>query len=315
MEPTINIADLLAEFGSFYRAGSQNVKDVRVKLMQPSVTELFFTSRLTTSTRLELANSSITRVLQAYQSAFTPIGDTTFKPQIITLDHLKIDAKILPHDLMESWMGFLVENAQKPADTPLVKYWLENLVIPKFHEDLETYEIFKGIKAPIVPGTASAPGASMNGIKEKLKAAGTNVITVGAVPTDPVEFCEYVEQIVAEIPELIRTKIKRVAMNPNLELRFKQGKRAKYNQYYAQDTDLLKLADFDCSVAGLPSHTGSDVIWTTIEDNKIIGNKNPKNQTTFDIQVENREVKVLTDFHKGVGFWTNDLVYRNDVVL
>jgi hypothetical protein len=314
-ESAITITDIIAEYGNYYKKGSQAVKDIRVKLMQPSVTEDFFGTRTTTDTRIQLANASITRVLQAYQSAFTPISTTKFTPQIINLDHFKIDAKILPHDLMESWLGFLADNAQTPKDTPLVKYWLENLVIPQSKEDLEQLEIFWGVKAAPVPNTPAAPGTSMNGIKEKLKQAGVNVVTMGTVPTDAVEFVSYVEDFFANIPELGRKFMKKIAMNTNLELRFKQGMRLKYNMHYAQATDTATLIDFPVKVVGLPSHDGHNVIWTTPEDNKIVGNKNPGNQTTFDIQPADREVKVLTDFHKGVGFWTPNLVFRSDISL
>ena len=311
----IAIGDIIAEYGNYYRAGSQSVKDLKIALMQKSETESFFTSRLTAATRLELGNASITRVLQAYQHGFTPIGDTTFKPQVIELDHMKIDVKILPAELMDSWLGYLAENGLVPKDCPIVKFWLEKLVIPKFQEDLELNEIFSGKKTTVVADTPSATGTTMNGVKEKLKAAGINTVTMGIVPPDPILFVKYVEDFFGNIPEIVRNGCKQIAMNKTLMLRYKQGKRAKYNQYYAQDADLLKLADFDATVVGLASHAPSTVIWTSPEDNKIIGNKNPGNQTVFNLQEFNREVKGLTDFHKGVGFWSNALVYKSDVAL
>lgn len=314
-ESTITITDIITEYGNYYKKGSQAVKDIRVKLFQPSETEAFFTTKTTTDTKIELANATITRVLQGYQAAFTPIGDTKFTPQVIMLDHFKIDAKILPHNLMESWLGFLAENAQTPKDTPLVKYWVENLVIPQSKEDLELSEIFWGIKVAPAPGVASPAGANMNGIKEKLKGAGVNVITMGAVPTDPIEFVSYVEDFYANIPQLAQKVMKNIAMSNILASRYRQGMRLKYNMNYAQSNDPLSLIDFPCKIVGLPSHDGHNVIWTTPEDNKKVGNKNPGNQTTFDIQPADREVKLLTDFHKGVGFWTNNLVYRSDISL
>lgn len=312
----IEIQDIITEFGNYYKPGGQSIKDVRTALMAPSETELFFgTPRLTTATRIELSNAAISRVLQGYQVDFTEIGQTEFTPQIINLDHFKIDVKIAPAELMESWLGFLAENALQPKDCPLIKYWLEMLVIPKSKEDLEIYEIFAGKKVAPTKGTASAAGSNMNGIKEKLKAADISVITMGAVPTEPVEFVDYVEDFAGNIPEVARNATKNIAMNKTLELRYKQGKRKKYNQYYAQDADLLKLADFDINVKGLTSHASSTVIWATPDNNKVIGNKNPGNQTVFNIQEFDRQVKALTDFHKGVGFWSNKAVFRSDIAL
>ncbi|MGY4385658.1 hypothetical protein ACVWYN_002704 [Pedobacter sp. UYP24] len=312
---TITVTDLVTEYGAFYKAGSQSLKDLRKKIFQPSVTEAFFTNRLTDSTRLELANATITRVLQAFQSAFTPLGDTTFTPQPIILDHLKIDADIIPHDLMETWLGFLALNGLKPADCPIVKYWLEELVIPQYWEDLEKYEIWNGKKLAIIPGTPSVASAAMNGIKEKLKGPGINIVTMGAAPTDPVQFVEYLEDYTGNIPELIRDKMDAHAMSTTLGLRFRQGMRAKYNLHYAQEADLMKMADFDIKIQALPSMVGHTSIWSTIPENRIVANKNPKNQGVFDVQVSKRQVLALTDFHKGIGFWNNGLIYRTDVAL
>lgn len=312
---TITIADLITEYGAYYSAGSQSLKDLRVALMQQSVSEGFFTPRLTTATRIELANAQITRVLQAYQKAFTPISDTSFTPQVIKLDNLKIDVSIVPHDLMESWLGFLALNALKPEDCPIVKYWLENLVIPKYNEDLEMNEFFYGKTGAVTAGTATAPGASMNGVREKLKQTGVQVITMGAVPTVATEFVEYVEDFRGTLPELAKRVCKRIAMAPVLEQRFAQGMREKYNVNYAQVSDKKTIIDTDCQVVGLPSQTGHGVIWTTPEDNKIIANKNPENQGIFDLQKQGREIQALTDFHKGVGFWNPALVFRSDISL
>jgi len=312
---TITIADLITEYGAYYRAGSQSLKDLRTQLFQPSVSEAFFTPRLTTATRIELANAAQTRVLQAYQKAFTPIGDTSFTPQVIKLDNMKIDVSIVPHDLMETWLGFLALNALKPEECPIVKYWLENLVLPKSKEDIEMNEFFWGKTGVVTPGTPTAVGASMNGVREKLKGAGVQVVTMGAVPTDPVEFVTYVEDFRATLPELAKRACKRIAVSPVLEERFATGMRNKYNVNYQQVTDKKKIIDTDCEIVGLPSQTGHGVIWTTPEENKIVGNKNPENQSIFDLQKQGRELQALTDFHKGVGFWNEKLVFRSDIAL
>lgn len=315
MASTITISDLITEYGAYYRAGSQSLKDLRTQLFQPSVSEAFFTPRLTTSTQIELANAQQTRVLQGYQKAFTPIGDTSFTPQVIKLDNLKIDVSIVPHDLMETWLGFLALNGLKPEEMPIVKYWLENLVLPKSKEDLELNEFFYGKTGVVTPGTATVAGASMNGVREKLKQTGVQVVTMGAAPTIATEFVEYVEDFRNSLPDLAKAACKRIAMSTAMEELFARGMREKYNVNYAQVTDKKTIIDTNCQVVGLPSQTGHSVIWTTPEENKIVGNKNPENQTIFDLQKQGREIQALTDFHKGVGFWNPKLVFRSDVSL
>src|SRR5690606_15684543 len=153
----------------------------------------------TNDTIVYKATASIKRVLQRFQKDFTPIinGEVKFELESIPLCHVKIDELISPDELMPSWLGFLASNKLKREDWPIVRYITEKLIWPKYYEDLETEELFKGELGALVPGTATAAGASMDGIRKKIRlayAAGkTNQIVLGAVPTDPVEFATYVE--------------------------------------------------------------------------------------------------------------------------
>jgi putative N-acetylmannosamine-6-phosphate epimerase len=197
-----------------------------------------------------------------------------------------------------------------------VKFWLEQLVLPQSQADWENFEVFKGVVGAITSGTATDAGTQVNGIRQLLRVANaaskTNKVVLGAPPTDPVLFVEYMETFYKSIPELHRNVLDGFSMSTTLRDRFKEGMRKKYNSNYAQVGSLVTIIDSSVQVGGYASHAGSDMIWTTIKGNKALGVKKPQNETVFKIEESKREVVAMTDFYKGLGFWYYPYVYHND---
>lgn len=317
----IVITDILTEWGAFYRAGGQGVKDLLTKLRQRSVTAQYFPTRVTENTIMEKAVADFARVLQRFQKGWTPIGTTTFTPTKIPLYKLKIDLQETPDDLEESWLGFLADNNLDRRQWPFIRWYLENALI-KADEDLELNEIYKGVVGTITPGTATAAGASLQGIKAQLNAhhaAGNlGTVTMGAVPTtDAEDFVDYVEDFINNIPRLLRRELDFLFVNEDLHDLFRDGMRAKYNTNYEQvaDSRITKLRNDNINLVGLPSMDGSTRIWTTPKFNRQGGFKKPKNERIFEVEKVDRTVKAYTDYHKGYGFWIPQYVYSNDVEL
>lgn len=314
--PTINIDEIIAEFGAKYVQGSQGLQNLQTRIWQKSETDQLFGLWPTEDTVAYKATSSITRVLQSYQSGFTPIGDTKFELQPIPLYHVKIDEQITPQDLMPSWLGFLADGSLDPTQWGIVRYWLEELIVNKYKEDLELNEAFKGVFAAPTAGTPGASGTALNGIRKTIRdghtASKTSMIAMGAVPTDPIDFVEYVESFILQIPELHRNLLDNLVMNKTLQGRFKQGMRSKYNLQYNQVSDLLTVIDTNIKVSGVASQAGSDMLWTTMKANKANPQKWSKNQGIFDIQKQDRNVKALSDWWIGYGFWYLPYVYHTD---
>lgn len=310
------ISDIIAEFGAVYRAGGQGVKDLQAKITQKSVTDKLFDLRITENTKLEKATASITRVLQRFQKAFTPIGPVTFEMETIQLTKLKIDVSEYPDDLEESWLGFLADSALPRSTWPFVKYWLQELVLPQSEQNWENDEVFKGVLGAITQGTATGIGTQVNGIRKLIRdaytAGKTNLVTLGAVPTDPKLFVKYMEAFYYAIPEMFRPFLNSFAMNTTLRDRFKDGMRSLYNTNYKQVDDLVTIIDTNTSVTGCPSHAGSNMIWITLKGNATLGIKKPANQQVFKVEEIKREVSAMTDFYKGLGFWYYGYLWHNE---
>jgi hypothetical protein len=312
----MDISAILAEFGAVYKAGGQGVKDLQTKLTQKSETDAVFGLRVTENTVLEKSTASHTRVLQSFQKGFTPLGSSKFELEKIPLYKLKVDVSEYPDEIEESWLGFLADSNLSRKDWGYVKYWLEQLVLPQMQEDWEKFEVFKGVRTAPTTGTASASGTLINGIRKMIQLANaaskTNKVVLGAPPTDPVLFVEYMETFYKSIPELHRSALIGFNMSKTLRDRFKEGMRTKYNTNYAQVGSLLTIIDSSIAVNGYESHAGSDMVWTTIKGNTAMGVKKPANETVFKVEESKREVVAMTDFYKGLGFWYYPYVYHND---
>lgn len=314
---SITTTSIVSQFGAYYKDGGQSVKDLRTKLFQPSETDELFERRITKNTQLEGGNVSIGGVLQGFQKAFTPYGNTTIEGVIIPLYKLKIDVAEYPDDIDATWAGFLAGiNELDRKEWPFVRYWLENLVIPRSIEDWELLGIFSGVKGAVTPSTPQSVEYALNGIKklQNLAIAATTLtpIAVGAVPSDPVDFVDYVESFVDGIPHIYRSYLQPLAMSKANAEKFMRGMDLKYNTNYAQ-TGNAKVRYSDIQVKGYASHAGSDIIWTTVKGNAVQGIKNPANESVFRVESEDRKVKAYTDYYRGIGYWRYDWVFRNDV--
>lgn len=310
----LQLDDLIAEFGALYKKGNANVAQLIRMLMEKTELENFFVFTPTDSTVLEKATMEMSRVLQAYQSEFTPLGTLTLKPRKIPLYPLKIDASILPRDLQNTWAGFLHEKGVDPTKSPIIKYWLEFLM-DKAKEDYETTEVFHGIYAEPTEGVASAAGTQMQGLRAQINTsidAGTIVpVAMGGVPTDPAQFVEYIEDMYRPLPELLLNRLDYSFMSRAQERLFREGMDIVYNGNYAkEDVNLIKNTNI--RVQGLLCQAGSDKVWSTPKANRAHCTKNGKQENVFDVQKDKRKVNALTDFWKGVGFWVDEWVVTND---
>lgn len=316
----ITATDVVTEWGALYRSQGQTVKDIITKLMQRSVTEQYFPVRLTNNTVLEKVSAEFARVLQRFQKAWTPVGGTTFKPLKIQLYKLKIDLAENPDDLEESWLGFLAGEGLDRKTWPFIKWYLINALI-QAEKDLELNEIYFGVPGSITGGTATSAGTSLKGIKKQINDLNTASLldkkVLGTVPTDAVEFVEYVEDFVGMTDRLLRNEIDFLFVNEDLHDLYRDGMREKYNTQYAQidDSKITKLRNDKIQLVGLPSMHGSTKLWMTPEWNRQAGYKRTSNVSGFQVENVDRLVKAYTDYSKGFGFWIGEYVVSNDVEL
>lgn len=313
----MNVADVITEFGAYYLDHGQNLNDLRKQLFQKSETETMFTRIETDQTVLRGAEPRVTRLLQPYQKTWSPTGTVSFKPVDIPLFKQKIDFEDYPDDLEASWLGFLADKNLDRKQWPIVRYIVEELIMPQMEEDLEENEIYAGeYAAPGVPGTAGAAGTAMDGIKliinNWIDDGRTSTIATGALESDPVDFVTQIEEWCKSIDQKYWKLAMELGLNPQLHRRFMDGMQIKYNQYYKQKDDLVTVNGFPFVLKSNASMIGSEKIFMSPKWNMANPVKKPSNQKTMLIESVDRKVKLFTDFWRGVGFYIPELIFTND---
>jgi hypothetical protein len=312
----ITIDALLAEYGAFYQKGSQNERNLLVKLYKDAEFDSLFTYTPTTDTIIRNVKVTSNRVLQAFQKQFTPRGGMGFLPQPIDLYPIKADDDLYPDEIEQSYLGFLAGNGLDRKEWPIVRWWIENVYLKQFIEDIDDHA-FSAVRVIPTPGVAGDPEDSMNGFKkiiQDLVAGGhTTPIAIGTLSTTATTFVDQIEAFVDAIPAHLRKRLPMtIAMSDVLETRFRNGMRAKYNINYLQTVQLLEHIDYpNIKIKGFNSLAGSNKIFASTKANMILGVKRPNQMV--DLNKDVRLIKASHDHWRGYGvadpryFWTNDL--------
>lgn len=325
---SINVAQVVAQFGAYYKPGSDNQKNLKNMIYQAKETAALFQDRPTEDTIYRANLASLSRVIQPFQKAYTPISEIIFKPNQFDLFKLKIDLQETPDDLEATYLGFLANVAEiERAKWPFVRWWLEQHVMPKAEEDLETAEYFAGEYAAPAPGVAGAAGTSMNGLRKVIRGyatagrtnLGNGAISTGAPAGDDADFCTQVEEFFEAIPSVFRSKMDTIILSPENELKYRKGKRAKYGKdlNFLTNTGvsaLLTLEDYpSIKVKGLESHAGSDLMWTSMAINRIRPIKKAALGNTMLVkEFAPRTVSAYTDWWEALNFEVPEFVFHND---
>lgn len=316
----INVEELIAEYGSYYLNSGQNMERLFKRIYTPSKTASYFSVRPTINTIWQAASAELGRVLQSFQTQFTPTGDLSLFANPIQLFKMKVDESVYPDALAESWAGFLEGDGLDRSEWPFVRWIIEEHIVPKIQEDYEIYEAFYGVHVPPTPGTPGAAGTTINGIlklqNDLVNAGKIAPIVNGVAPTTDLETVEYVESFVSKIDTRYRKLIDCVFMSEDLELKYRKGKRSKYNMHYLQAPDLETVEDFpNAKIVGLPSHNGSSRIWTSLPSARVRPIKKASLANSMKVESVDRNVKMFTDWSEGLGFSFPGFLFINDLAL
>lgn len=312
----MNVADLIAEFGAYYQNQEQNANRIYRTLRAQFMTQALFTLVLTDETIWRASKSVMTRLVQPFQKGWTPVGVQTFSPVEIRQFKMKIDHEEYPDDIDASWLGFLASENLDRKEWPIVRWLIENEMLPQIQEDLEMNEIYGGVYAAPTPGVAGAPGTAMNGIKkvvnDHITAGRITPIATGALATDPVLFVEQIEDWAKQINVRYRMKNMPVTMSEDNAELYREGFDLKYNVNYRQDAQNLRVRYKNLEVMGVPSFVGSNKIVATPKENAILMKKRSTNEGRIQLESEDRRVKFWTDFWMGLGYILPEVVFTND---
>lgn len=317
----IDIDDLVTEYGAFYKADANRRQRLKDKLYNTgNKFDEHFMMVPTDNTREEFAYSDQTEVLQPYQVAYTSKGDHTVLPNPATLFWAKMDLDYVPDHLVLSWAGFLRANNLDASTCPFIQYVIENHVIPKGNEDWYLSVAFLGEYAAPTPGTAGAASTTADGVRkliqDKYADGAISPFALGAPPADAVEFCLYMEEFAASIPEQHRGRSMTFRMREELRLRYLEGFNELHNKYFLkQGVDINKMPIYqypNLTVEGFENMGSSDMIFIAAKDNSWKLMKGSAKKEILKVETLKRQVFMFTDFHAGYFFPNPTEVWVND---
>lgn len=329
----MNIDQIIAEWDAKYIDQGQTAKDIKTQLFAQDDITADFTRVPEKNTHYRSAYASVDEVLQAFSVPFVTKSTTTFKPWETKLGEFKIDKLLTPDRMRQSWLGFLATLPELDRSKwPIIQWMIQKMLIPRANQDYLKKAVYWGWQltgfdaTPVVNGTTFVrefasensllpANATMDGIRTQLvkmhAASRLNVITVGAWDTTPSDFCTQIEEFVMEIPSEFRSQIDWLYMEEDKRNLYRDGRRAKYNMYYAQEVDLDKVKDTNIRVKGTVSMQGSDQVWCTLPENR----RNPVKADMpgrFDVQKADRSVKLMNDWSQLITFDVPEFIFSSD---
>jgi hypothetical protein len=317
MAGILDITALAAEFKAFYLDHGQNMSSLRNKIIMPTDTEEFFDDkRVITDDVTEVGFFDMDTHAQGWQANFTPTSTLTLEVERAQVTKLKIDLECVPDELESTWYGFLISKDLNPQDYPFMRWWME-LAIPAYKKNWELFDVYKGIKAPIVANTATAKGGAVDGIEKIIKDGITaGKITpnlLGAPPSFTAanaakDYVQYIEQFIFDMPKLERELMKpEVLIDINRVDMYELGRRQLYSGLYnpmgIETGALRKIRDTNFSIKGVSSMEGKDRIFTTRMGNAYNISRRPDPKAFRILPIDYEKVKLTTKWSKSVGFW------------
>jgi hypothetical protein len=325
----LTIEAILEEYGRYYIAGGQNVARLIQRAFISAQTESLFGSIVTDDTQYRMAKTELGRILQAFQTGWTPVGELVATPVVLSQFPMKVDLELTPDQIEASWLGFLADSNLDRTKWPVIRWLIESHILPQIQEDYELNEVYLGKFVAPTKGVPSAPGTAMDGIRtiinNGVSAGRITPITLGAIPLDPQAFCDYVEAFARGFDIRYKGRPMPICMNPTLAERYARGRQAKYGRdsnytaakpLIAGNGDTLTPIPVEFTnhyVLGLNSMGTSSKLWATPDDNRKKLTKKSVNEKMVRVTESKREVAIYTDYYKGVGFPLQQAVFTNDL--
>lgn len=304
--------DLVSQFGSHYIPEGQNEKRLLSALRQKAVTTSYAKPLIYDGDTYRFSNVVLGEIVQQFQKKFTPKGDIEFKPNEIKLRNIKVDLSLYPDDVKASWLGFLESvGEQERKQWPIVRFMIENEVIPQLKSDLETKGYFKGSWVAPTTGTAGTAAQAIDGVKMKLDAGIADSTMQNIALSSGISASnafDIIEEFVDNFDSLLDGVKMRVYMDPKVLRWYHRDKRNTHGQDPSYDPNKPTVDFTNVELVGLPSMAGEKYLWATPVDNFLYirrtnGMKKPR------IEESQREVFLMADWWEGLGFGHNELVY------
>ena len=256
----------------------------------------------------------MTHVIQGFEAVWNVMGATKIKSNELIAYRQKVNFPIVPDEIEGTYLAWANEENKAHADRSISKF-ISEMLMEKAMDDVDDLSI-NGVYDS---GNLNVYGNSMNGINKILTDAITATIAQTAtnpvylIPIDaltPTNMLEQVTKFEKAVPTRLRKFIKRIYMGTDklqdyiidvedtlgTMVTFSEGKKVK-----------TRINGWE--IIGLDKLVGSDLIFTT-PDNNLLQLIDLFDKPTI-TKVEDFEytVKLYMEFWLGYGFYYNQMVF------
>jgi len=268
-------------------------------------------------------NVSISGGMQPYQAAFTPNNAETFDAVTNTLRPIKIDLQFDEEQLYNFWTRWQAnwfESGRDPNEWSYPRYIIEQVLLDKFREELNTTS-WSGVYTAPTAGTPGNYTEAVDGFKKVIEdaiTAGDVVPIATGAPTAGGEV-EWIESFVASLPGPYRERGGIIFCSESIARKYYQDWRATFG-YAAGNSDLDNremLIDIEPGIrlrkVYAMGNSNRLIFVPNGTDNMIVGTRTGYPvYPVFNFQPDVRTLKVYATIYRFYGFRHWGHLFVND---
>lgn len=267
--------------------------------------------------RYVTTSSTRDEFLQPWQKGWTPKGGVAMNPFVNTIYDIKMDTTLDNlHELYRTYLAFLNDENKTPDQFPIVKWLFDYHIIPGITEELRAMSV-KGVYVAPTTGTAGSSLSSANGvftiIENEIADGNITPIPIGEINAGNI--VEKYEKFNRDLPSEWVSKEGIIFVSSQRLQDYIYAYRDAFGQNRDFEGPTTKLWGTSKTLVGLDDLNGSDRMLFTPTGVKgnLLKMYDKIVMPSPIVQLDKRDVHIMTDFARGWGFDTLDVVFVNDV--
>ena len=278
--------------------------------------EMYTTKIMGVTDEYVSTRSEHTELLQPFQKDYTPKGSVAFTPRINKVRQIKLDYKIdCMDDLYKTYLAFMADESQTDRSKwPLVRYIVQNHIIPGIREEIDNFSV-QGVYAAPTPGTPGASLDSVDGFLEIIRQeiAAANLVPIPTGVITPANALDAVETFHDGLPVKYRKLPGDILCSPTIATWYSRSYRDAFgsnNDQMAKGN--LMIDGVKKKLVPIDAWEGSQRLEYTPMSNRLTLFDKVDVLSNFDVQKEKREVHLLGDFKRSYGYVTLQNLFVNE---
>lgn len=306
----LNLTDLNVELGAYYRT---NKAAIMQKVYEQEDLRKYFNVVSGIQDEYVVTELEMAEMIQAFQKGWTPKGEAKFSPEINKVRPIKVDFPFSPKNMEATWLGYLKTNGSSSEEYPFVAY-IYDQIIKRVARDLNNATI-NGIYVAPTAGTPGTTLGTMDGLKKKIADAITasKIAPHATGVIDQANVVAKIEGFVDSLPTDQQNLPLTLVMSPTMRKMYFRARRGEFgvNMDYKAGEEMIDFTNV--TIISPMNMNSSQRMIITPATNLLLMEDGVNEEEKMITQVNRREIEVIMDMKRGVGFGIIEgMVYAND---